>query len=162
MIKIEVTGNSIPEVADKLIAIGHSLRNTAFNDADNSAREAMQAQRKTSKQIDAVMPELREEIVFEPTVGNAPSEAASSGTTEASPTAPSGPEPEAPIIGKPEAPAAPEIDPTYLRDLVLKVVDKRSKPFMAEILERFGIAKASQVSPERAPELVAVMLEALA
>ena len=162
MIKIEVTGNSIPEVADKLIAIGHSLRNTAANDADNAAREAMQAKRKTSKQIDAIMPELRDEIVFEPSVGNAPSEAASSGATEASPTATSGTEPETPTTGEPEAPAAPEIDPTYLRDLVLKVVDKRGKPFMAEILERFGLAKASQVAPEHAPELIATMIEALA
>lgn len=158
MIKIEVTGNSIPEVADKLIAIGHSLRNTAINDADNTAREAMQAQRKTSKQIDAVMPELREKIIFEPTVGNAPSEAAFSGATEASPTAPSGPEPETPTTGEP---AEPEIDPIYLRDLVLKVVEKRDKQIVMDILERFGIAKASQVAPERAPELVATLLEAL-
>jgi len=161
VIKIEVTGNSIPEVADKLIAIGHSLRNTAVNDADNAAREAVQVKRKTAKKIDAIMPELRDEVVFEPSVGNAPSEAASSGETEASPTAPSGTEPETPTTGEPEAPAAPEIDPTYLRDLVLKVVEKRSKPYMMEILERFGIAKASQVAPEHAPELVAALLEAI-
>lgn len=149
MIKIEVTGNSIPEVADKLIAIGHSLLN------------AETPKRKTPSAIEAIMPELRDEIVFEPSVGNAPSEAASSGETEASPTAPSGTEPETPTTGEPEAPAAPEVDPTYLRDLVLKVVDKRGKPFMSEILERFGLAKASQVSPEHAPELIATMLEAL-
>jgi hypothetical protein len=160
VIKIEVTGNSIPEVADKLIAIGHSLRNTAINDADNAAREAMQAKRKTSKQIDAIMPELRDEIVFEPSVGNAPSEAASSGATEASPTATSGSEP-TPTTSEPEAPAAPEVDPTYLRDLVLEVVQKRDKPIVMEILERFGIAKASQVAPEHAPELVAALLGAL-
>jgi hypothetical protein len=159
VIKIEVTGNSIPEVADKLIAIGTSLRNTAANDADNAAREAMQAKRKTPTKVDPVMPELRGATGNE---GKAPSEVASSGPTEASPTAPSGTEPETPTTGEPEAPAAPEIDPTYLRDLVLKVVDKRGKPFMAEILERFGIAKASQVAPEHAPELVATMLEALA
>ena len=151
MIKIEVTGNSIPEVADKLIAIGRSLLNTAANDADNTAREVMQAKRK------AVKAEVAEQAPVDPT----PSEAASSGATEASPTATSGSEP-TPTTSEPEAPAAPEVDPTYLRDLVLKVVDKRSKPFMSEILERFGIAKASQVSPERAPELIATMLEALA
>ena len=74
MIKIEVTGSSIPEVADKLLAIGYSLRNTAINDADNAAREEMQVKRKTSKKLDAVMPELREEIVFVPdvVVGPAP------------------------------------------------------------------------------------------
>jgi hypothetical protein len=146
VIKIEVTGNSIPEVADKLIAIGHTLLN------------AETPKRKTPSAIEAIMPELRDEIVFEPSVGNAPLEAASSGETEASPTAPSGPEPEAPTTGEPETVT---VDPTYLRDLVLMVVDKRGKPFMAEILERFGIAKASQVAPEHAPELIATMLEAL-
>lgn len=45
MIKIEVTGNSIPEVADKLLAIGASLRSTASNAADDAAREALQAKR---------------------------------------------------------------------------------------------------------------------
>ena len=151
MIKIEVTGNSIPEVADKLIAIGRSLLNTAANDADNTARETAQAKRNAKKQ------EVAEQAPADPT----PSEAASSGPTEASPTAPSGTEPETPTTGEPEAPAAPEVDPTYLRDLVLSVVDKRGKPFMAEILERFGLAKASQVAPEHAAELIATMLEAL-
>ena len=146
MIKIEVTGNSIPEVADKLIAIGHSLLN------------AETPKRKTPSAIEAIMPELRDEIVFEPSVGNAPSEAASSGETEASPTAPSGTEPETPTTGEPETVT---VDPTYLRDLVLMVVDKRGKPFMSEILERFGLAKASQVAPEHAAELIATMLEAL-
>ena len=151
MIKIEVTGNSIPEVADKLIAIGRSLLNTASNDADNAAREAAQVKRSVKNK------EVAEQAPADPT----PSEAASSGPTEASPTAPSGTEPETPTTGEPEAPAAPEVDPTYLRDLVLSVVDKRGKPFMAEILERFGLAKASQVAPEHAAELVATMLEAL-
>jgi hypothetical protein len=146
VIKIEVTGNSIPEVADKLIAIGHSLLN------------AETPKRKTPSAIEAIMPELRDEIVFEPSVGNAPSEAASSGETEASPTAPSGTEPETPTTGEPETVT---VDPTYLRDLVLMVVDKRGKPFMSEILERFGLAKASQVAPEHAAELIATMLEAL-
>ena len=158
MIKIEVTGNSIPEVADKLIAIGHTLLNAAINDADNVAHEAMQTKR--NAKLEAIMPELRDEIVFEPSVGNAPSEAASSGETEASPTATSGSEP-TPTTSEPEAPAAPEVDPTYLRDLVLEVVQKRDKPIVMEILERFGIAKASQVAPEHAPELVAALLGAL-
>lgn len=150
MIKIEVTGNSIPEVADKLIAIGRSLR--------GDVPPVLVS--KTSKQIDAVMPELREAAEQAP-ADPTPSEAASSGPTEASPTATSGSEPETPTTGEPQEPAAPEIDPTFLRDLVLEVVEKRSKPVMAEILERFGIAKASQVAPEHAAELVAAMHEAL-
>jgi len=49
MIKIEVTGNSIPEVADKLLAIGASLRASAA--ADTPAR-------KTPPKTEEVMPEL--------------------------------------------------------------------------------------------------------
>ena len=41
MIKIEVTGNSIGEVADKLLAIGGSLRSTAINAADNSGAKTL-------------------------------------------------------------------------------------------------------------------------
>lgn len=134
MIKIEVTGNSIPEVADKLIAIGHSLRNTAINDADNVTREALQTKR---------------EEIFQPTVGNAPSEAASSGETEASPTAPSGPEPEAPTTGEPlnfELDVAP---------VVLRAVSLKTKSFVQDVLSEFGSARASELDPARWPELIA-------
>lgn len=137
MIKIEVTGNSIPEVADKLIAIGRSLHNTAVNDADNAAREAMQAKR------DAIMPELRG------ATGNAQSEAVSSGETEASPTAPSGAEPEAPTTGEPlnfELDVAP---------VVLRAVSLKTKSFVQDVLSEFGSARASELDPARWPELIA-------
>jgi hypothetical protein len=55
--------------------------------------------------------------------------------------------------------AAPEVN---LRDLVLSVVEKRGKPVMEEILTRFGVAKASMVSPELLPELIGLCNEALA
>jgi hypothetical protein len=45
MIEIKITGNSIPELADKLLAMGSALRVQSVNDADNAAREAMQAER---------------------------------------------------------------------------------------------------------------------
>jgi hypothetical protein len=144
VIKIEVTGNSIPEVADKLLAIGGNLKGTAIIEGARAAVNAMKAMG------------VAEQAPADPT----PSEVASSGATEASPTATSGSEP-TPTTSEPEAPAAPEVDPIYLRDLVLKVVEKRDKLIVMDILERFGIAKASQVDPERAPELVATLLEAL-
>ena len=40
MIKIEVTGNSIPEVADKLLAIGASLRASAAIETPRGATKA--------------------------------------------------------------------------------------------------------------------------
>lgn len=138
MIKIEVTGNSIGEVADKLIAIGSSLRNAAVTSAPQGK----------TKQIDAIMPELREEI-FEPSVGNAPSEAVSSGATEASPTAPSGSEPETPTTGEP---LSFELD---VAPVVLRAVALKTKSFVQDVLSEFGSARASELDPARWPELIA-------
>lgn len=67
MITIEVTGNSIAEVADKLLAVGNSLRRTAINDADDAAREALQAKRRaTPKKLEEVVPEEPKKRAKEP------------------------------------------------------------------------------------------------
>ena len=69
MIKIEVTGNSITEVADKLLALGNSLRQTTAAPVEVAAKRA--------KKIEAaVAPDPVDEIVFEPSVvvGPAPVE----------------------------------------------------------------------------------------
>lgn len=147
MIKIEVTGNSIPEVADKLLAIGASLRASA----------AVETPRGATKE--------------EASVGNAPQKANAAVVTEPAPTLKSSvastdtPAPAASASEDEELevvdlpPAEPEVN---LRDLVLSVVEKRGKPVMEEILSRFGAAKASLVSPELLPELIALCHEALA
>ena len=148
MIKIEVTGNSIPEVADKLIAIGKSLHNGATTWGEpTDAPQKLQA--KLAAELEATMPELRDEIVFEPSVGNAPSEAASSGETEASQTAPSGAEPETPTTGEP---------PNFELDVapvVLRAVALKTKSFVQDVLSEFGSARASELDPARWPELIA-------
>jgi hypothetical protein len=43
----------------------------------------------------------------------------------------------------------------------LKVVDKRGKPFMEEILSSFGVVKASHIKPALLPKLVSLCHEAL-
>jgi hypothetical protein len=137
VIKIEVTGNSIGEVADKLLAIGGSLRNAAVTTAP---------QAKTK--IDPVMPELREAAEQAPS-DPTPSEAVFSGETEASPTAPSGTEPETPTTGEPlnfELDVAP---------VVLRAVALKTKSFVQDVLSEFGSARASELDPARWPELIA-------
>jgi hypothetical protein len=145
MIKIEVTGNSIPEVADKLLAIGASLQG-----------------------ITTTMPaEVAEAAPVDPTP--APKSAPLAGASDSQPTttepsstpapAPSASEDEElEVVDLPIAPPADEID---LRALVLKVVETRGKPFMEGILSSFGVVKASHVEAARLPELVARCLEAL-
>ena len=67
MIKIEVTGASIPEVADKLIAIGRSLHNTAVNEAKTpnaetqvAIEEARRGETVKSDTVEAAIAELNE------------------------------------------------------------------------------------------------------
>ena len=174
MIKIEVTGNSIPEVADKLLAIGASLQKTAqpafnwFNaEPEHSPvtpnEHAQDFIRKLSAQIGA---EVAEAAPVDPTP--APKSAPVAEVSESQPTTTepsSTPAPAASVSEDEELEvvdlpiAAPEVN---LRDLVLSVVEKRGKPVMEEILTRFGVAKASMVSPELLPELIDLCNEALA
>jgi hypothetical protein len=141
MIKIEVTGNSIPEVADKLLAIGASLQGIkttmpAFGWSD------------IKPEADAVG-ELREEIVFEPSVGNAPKSALTATATESPPTtvAPS-------FI--PAEPAQLNFD-TDVAPHVLALVKAKDKATAAAILSQFGVEKASLLDPARWPELVVAL-----
>jgi hypothetical protein len=148
MIKIEVTGNSIGEVADKLLAIGGSLRNTAINALDNSAREALQAKR------DAAKAEVAEAAPADPTpTPSAPpvEETASSTTADTSTPAAAA-----------EASASDTLDfDTDVAPFVLQVVKEKGKPVAQEILSQFGVEKASMLDQARWPELVAVLKDAL-
>ena len=159
MIKIEVTGASLGEVADKLLAIGASLQNT-ITVYDTPAR-------KTPPKKAEVMPEVAEAAPVDPTPApkSAPSVEISESqptTTEASttpaPAASASEDEELEVVDLPIAPPADEID---LRALVLKVVETRGKPFMEGILTSFGVVKASHVEPARLHELVARCQEAL-
>ena len=148
MIKIEVTGNSIGEVADKLLAIGGSLRSTAISAADNSARETLQAKR------DAAKAEVAEQAPADPTpTPTAPPVEETASSTTADTSTP---------VAAAEASAS---DLDYNRDVrsvALKVVEKCGKPVMQEILLRFGVTNASFLPPEKLPELVSAMNAALA
>ena len=152
MIKIEVTGNSIAEVSDKLLAIGASLQRTVSHDADNAAREALQAKR------DAAKKEVAEEAPVDPTPAPkstpAAEEPASSGQTEAS----------APPTEASEASDAPSDTLNFDTDvapIVLQVVKDKGKAVVQAILEEFGVERASQLDPARWPELIAQLKDAL-
>jgi hypothetical protein len=186
MIKIEVTGNTIPELADKLLAIGASLQNT-ITVYDTPAR-------KTPPKKAEVMPEVAEAAPVDPTpalktvpvatvfeslrttteTSSTPAPASNTGATAADvlssqpttkePSTTPAPAPSASedeeleVVDLPIAPPADEID---LRALVLKVVETRGKPFMEGILTSFGVVKASHVEAARLPELIARCQEAL-
>lgn len=135
-IRIEVTGASIPEVADKLLALGRSLYNTAINDADDAAREALQAKR-------AVKPSKAK------TDGAAPE-----------PTPEPAPEPAPEIDAAPEPAAVLDFEKD-VTPVVLAAVKAKGKPWVHDILSQFGVERASQVPDERFGELVALLREGM-
>ena len=146
MIKIEVTGNSIPEVADKLLAIGASLRSapTAFHPTEpvNSI---------TSSNIDPVMPELREVAKAAPVDPTpAPKSAPVATATESQPTT------EEPSSTPAPAASASELDfELDVAPVVLRAVGSKGKAFVQDVLSEFGTERASQLAVSLWPELIA-------
>jgi hypothetical protein len=148
MIKIEVTGNSLAEVSDKLLAIGASLQRTVSHDADNAAREALQAKR------DAAKKEVAEAAPVDPTP--APKSAPDVEVTESQPTT------EEPATTPAPSASASELNfDTDVAPIVLQVVKDKGKPVVQAILEEFGVERASQLDPARWPELIAQLKDAL-
>lgn len=168
MIKIEVTGNSIPEVADKLLAIGHSLYSKTVVPIANGGTGAQTLEELTgAKTLEELFTGVAEAAPVDPTP--APKSAPVATATESQPTttetsstsapaASASEDEELEVVDLPIAAPAEEID---LRALVLKVVVARGKPFMEDILSSFGVVKASHVEPARLHELVARCQEAL-
>jgi len=143
MIKIEVTGSSIAEISDKLLAIGASLQRTASYTEDNAAREALQAKR------NAVKVEVAEAATANPTEPAPSAESCSEVATAASPSV---------------AIATSHTDPlnfdTDVAPIVLMVVKDKGKPLVQAILAEFGVERASTLDPALWPELIAKLQEA--
>lgn len=173
MIKIEVTGNSIPEVADKLLAIGYSLRATpAVFEHEykhqtvtlGTADAAKTGQCGSDAPVDPVMPEVAEMAAVDPTPAVAAVETASSPsdtataqpeTTESSATSTS-------TAASAESSASDAM--SFDKDVapfVLQVVKEKGKPAAEEILSQFGVTKASALDAAQWPELVAALKDAL-
>jgi hypothetical protein len=166
MIKIEVTGNSIPEVADKLLAIGHSLYSKTVVPVANGGTSFQTAAdfevpdftieiqernvvRITPAETEEVLPE---EIVFAPTVGNEPKSAPVATATESQPTTTEPSSTPAPAELNFDIDVAPH---------VLALVKEKDKATAQEILSQFGVEKASLLDPARWPELVTALKDAL-
>ena len=138
MIKIEVTGNTIPELADKLLALGANLRGNAIVEGARAAVNAMQ------------VTGVAEAAPVDPTP--APKSAPLADASDSQPTT-------AETSSTP-APAALDFD-TDVAPHVLAVVQKLGKPAAQEILSQFGVEKASLLDPARWPELVTALQDAI-
>ena len=140
MIKIEVTGNSIPEVADKLLALGASLRKHLDV---NTAVEALQVERDVAKV------EVAEAAPVDPTPAPKSAEAAAGSESQPTTTEPS----------STPAPAASACEPLNFEldvaPVVLRAVAAKGKPFVQDVLSEFGGVRASDLDDGLWPELIA-------
>jgi hypothetical protein len=145
MIKIEVTGNSIPEVADKLLAIGASLR--ASGAPVEVAKEAPvdPTLNRPTSDASVTSPDTSRGTYY-PYPKSVPVAEA----TESQPTT-------AETSSTP-APAAPASELDFELDVapvVLRAVSSKGKPFVQDILSEFGSVRASQLAVDLWPELIA-------
>lgn len=136
--RIEITAASLEELADKALALGGRLVVVHTSAASSQVRV-----------------EVAEAAPVDPTP--APKSAPVVEVSESQPTTT---EP-----SSTPAPAAkddvPDFD-TVVTPLVLKLVEVKGKPAAQEVLGRFGVIKASQLSSERWQELVNAINDELA
>ena len=136
MIRIEVTGNSIAEVADKLLAIGGNLRGEFEYQTITPPPSSGEV---VAGPID--------EIVYAPDVVVSPAPEVAKAAVDPEPTLPA---------------SASELNfDTDVAPHVLQVVRDKGKPAAEKILSQFGVAKASLLNPTRWPELVEALKGAL-
>jgi hypothetical protein len=137
--RIEITAASLEELADKALALGGRL---------------------VVVHTSAASSQVRAEVAK---VAPSPEPEADTSTSTASETTEQ-PSPQ-PIETPPPASASasdvPDFD-TVVTPLVLKLVEVKGKPAAQEVLGRFGVIKASQLSSERWQELVDAINDELA
>lgn len=151
MIEVKITGNSIPELADKLLAIGNSLRRTSIADANTAAAITMQAERDAAR---LTLPEIiqaeaekiaatkrsrkKAEAAPVTVVEDEPAEQADTDTGEVT-----------------EVPALETVTAA-----VLSAVERVGRDKVVAILAQFGVNRASEVAPAQRAELLAMVKDA--
>jgi hypothetical protein len=135
MIKIEITGNSTVELADKMLGIAGSLLAADYRRI-YAARQALEGKA-----------EVAEAAPVDPTPAAEPAATPASSSKQAE------------VSTGTSAPVALDFD-TDVAPHVLAVVQKLGKPAAQEILSQFGVEKASLLDPARWPELVTALQDA--
>jgi hypothetical protein len=144
--RIEITANTLAELAGKAMAFAVGVSNTAAYDAEHAQQEQA-PDPKPARKAKKV-----EEVAKEP-----------AGEPESAPLPESSSEPEA---AEPEPPA-PADEPVVLdfdkdvTPVVLDAVKTKGKPWVQDILAQFGVERASQVPDERFGELVGLLKDGL-
>ena len=144
MYKIEITADSLSELAGRALALAVQLRGAT----------------------DPVMPEVRYGTTPGPTAGPVSATVTVAPLVAPEPVAAPepAPEPEQAPEPAPEPEQAPEPAPEQaadtaerLRTLILATVATKGRETVAAMLEQFGVARGSQLSPEQAAEMIGML-----
>lgn len=156
-IKIEVSGDSIGEVADKLLALGGMLA-VAMNttaapvEAPGEQPKATRARKAKAEPVADVAPAAAETVT------------GTGSTTEIEDAAPAS-DPEPTEAATASSPAADEQTPPPLdfdKDVtpaVLNAVETHGRDKVAELLGQFGVARAGQLDEARWVELLQALAD---
>jgi len=140
-IKIEVTGESLTEVADKLLAIGNSLLGVNAPALEVKPTRKPAAKKEPVADVGEPSGAAATEVTTESTSAEQRMEQSSEASTVATPST----DTKALDFDKDVAP------------VVISYVQSKGKPFVVGILEQFGVAKASELPEDRWGELLAAL-----
>ena len=150
-IKIEITAGSIPEMADKLVALAASFSGgTALATGTVAVGEPVTAGKPNRSR--------------KPVETAATSAATGAGSETPAPEQSDPVEPAAQTSSDPVAPSEPaalDFD-NDVAPVVIRAVTTKGKPFVEEVLGTFGVTKASQLDEARYPELISTLNDAMA
>lgn len=161
MIEVKITGNSIPELADKLMAMGRALHVQASYEADNAAREALQAQR-SNAQAAAIAAAVEtaekagEIAAAKRSRKKAEQAAAAVAVVEDDPAVEAAPVADDLAVA-PEG-AAPALE--TVTAAVLSAVERVGRDKVVAILAQFGVNRASEVPAAQRAELLQMVRDA--
>lgn len=141
-IKIEVTGESIAEVADKLLAIGGSLQGRAITTAPSEDTPEKPAEKPKPAPKPKAVKEAPKEDVGEP--APTATEAASTKTEKSE---------ESPATASPAATEVPDYD-SVVSPLVLETVKRVGRDPVVALISEFGAAKAAEIPDNQLADFV--------
>jgi hypothetical protein len=128
--RIEITAASLEELADKALALGGRL---------------------LVVHTSAAPAQTRTEVAKAAPVDPTPAAQSAESATEQAPSS-------TPSAASTDTPAPATLDyKTEVAPFVLKLVEVSGKPAAQRVLDQFGVIKASHISPELWPDLVAMI-----
>ena len=148
-IKIEVSGNSLAEVADKLLALAGQFQTTPWVEAAPGGDAAPAAEK--------AKPSRKAKVAEKPAVEPEQEDAGKAQTGEAQSPAEPAPEPEATAPSAGASASEPLDFDKDVAPVVIEAVARVGRESVSSTLAEFGVERASEVDPSQYGELVAAL-----